>query len=176
MTTVDPKPSGALTWRVHPAAERPALALVVGALILLLGVLAGVWMGSPYWGVFATVVLLLSLEAFFLPASFELSESGVRVRKPFSQVERPWDAFRRVVFDPAGVTLSPFAERRWIEPYRALRLRYRTGSSAGEDDLPARVRECLLAHCDPQRVRMVGLSAGEQSTWEQARRESPESA
>ncbi|MBD3237498.1 MAG: hypothetical protein GF330_12400 [Candidatus Eisenbacteria bacterium] len=154
-----------LAWRVHPAAERPGLAVVVAGLILTLAVLAGVWMGSAYWGVFAGVVLFLSLEAFFLPASFELDAKGVRVRKPFSQVERGWETLRRVIFDPAGVTLSPFARRRWIEPYRALRLRYPTGRRTAAGEVPARLRAYLLARCDPSRVRMVGLPPGEADLW-----------
>ncbi len=113
-----------LSWRVHPAAERRGTGILVFVAILVLSFLAGLWMGGAFWGAFAFVVLFLSLEAFFLPGSFELTERGVVVKKPFSQAERRWDQFRRVIFDADGITLSPFARRSWLETYRALRLRY----------------------------------------------------
>ena len=150
-----------LAWRVHPAAERRGLAVLVASLILLLAVLAAAWMGSAYWGIFAGVVLFLSLEAFFLPASYELDGEGVRVRKPFSRVERPYDAFRRAVFDPTGVTLSPFRRRNWLESYRAIRLRFsRAHARADGDPEPGEVWEFLRARLDPEQVRLVEIGPG----------------
>ena len=154
-----------IAWRVHPARERRGLAVLVGALILVLSLLAGIWMGNTYWSVFALAVLFLSLEAFFFPASYELHGEGLVVRKPFSRVERPWSAFRRAVFDPAGGTLSPFARRHWLESYRGVRLRFGAAergpgnhADGGGDATVAEVRRFLLAHLDPERVRIVGLS------------------
>lgn len=144
-----------LRWRVHPAAERRLLAIVIAVLIVILAALAGVWMRGVYWGFFAALVLFLSLEAFFLPSTFELDAAGVRVRKPLSTVEKPWSAFRRVVFDPIGVTLSPFARRSWLEPYRALRLRY---PQRGEPSI-ASVQRFVLAHIAGEGVTVIGASA-----------------
>jgi hypothetical protein len=141
------------------------MAVLVGGLILVLSLLAGIWMGNVYWSVFALAVLFLSLEAFFLPASYELHGEGLVVRKPFSRIERPWSAFRRAVFDPGGVMLSPFARRHWLESYRGVRLRFGSARSVpgkdadgGGDATVAEVRQFLLAHLDPERVHLVGLS------------------
>lgn len=183
MTANDSPEGSSLGWRVHPAAERPTTGILVLAAILVLSFLAGLWMGGPYWGAFAFVVLFLSLEAFFLPGSFELSEQGVVVKKPFSRAERPWEHFRRVVFDRAGVTLSPFARRSWLETYRALRLRYptraaaaRRGPSGGETramgaagdaqaegvavPAPEEIQAFILAQIDREKVAVVGLADG----------------
>jgi hypothetical protein len=152
---IDPE---TIAWRSHPAAERRAAAAGVGTLVLLLAVLTAVWMRGAYWGLFAAMVLFLSLESFFLPTTFELSGSGVMVRKPFSRIERPWSAFRSAWFDPLGVTLSPFGRRHWLETYRGIRLRWSTrGATPSPDD----VRRFLRARLDRQTVACFGLPAGE---------------
>jgi hypothetical protein len=141
-----------IAWRVHPAKERPGLgALVLGLVVVLSGVI-GWWMKGPYWSAFAFGVLFLSLEAFFLPSRFELGQEGVVVRKPFSQASRPWDQFRRVVFDPLGVTLSPFRRRHWLDPYRAVRLRFAREAVQSGAPSRAEVRCYILAHLNAQEV------------------------
>ncbi len=141
-----------IAWRVHPALERPGLGALVLALVVVISVLIGLWMRGPYWSIFAFGVLFLSLEAFFLPSRFELDERGVVVRKPFSQASRPWDQFRRVVFDPFGVTLSPFSRRHWLDPYRAVRLRFAGGRGRTQGPGRAEVRRYILEHLDAERV------------------------
>jgi hypothetical protein len=125
--------------------------------MITLSALAAMWMEGAYWGLFAFGVLFLSLEAFFLPSSFELSEEGVAVRKSFSRVERPWGHFRRVVFDPVGVTLSPFARRHWLEAYRGTRLRFARPAAGRETPAPEEVWRFILAHIDLEEVQVVGL-------------------
>jgi len=142
----------AIAWRVHPALERPGLGALILALVVVLSVLIGLWMEGPYWSVFAFGVLFLSLEAFFLPSRFELGAQGVVVRKPFSQASRPWDQFRRVVFDPVGVTLSPFSRRHWLDPYRSVRLRFGCGRDRSQGADQEGVRRFILAHLDAERV------------------------
>jgi hypothetical protein len=97
---------------------------LVGLLIAALSILAGVWMRSPYWGIFAFLVLFLSLESYFFATTYRLGEDGVEVRKRFSKSLRGWDTFRTVYVDRRGVTLSPYGGRSIMEPFRALRLHF----------------------------------------------------
>jgi len=143
-----------LSWRVHPALERPGLTLLVSLVILGVSLVAGLWMESAYWSVFALIVLFLSLESYFLPTRYTLGAQGLQVRKPFSRVERPWSAFRSAWFDRSGVTLSPFGRRHWLEPYRGVRLRY---APPGQPPGGAEVRAFLLSRLDAQRVRLEGV-------------------
>jgi hypothetical protein len=147
-----------LAWRVHPAAERWGLAVGISAMILALSVLTALWMQTAYWGIFAGLVLFLSLEGFYLPSRFQLGTEGVEVRKPFSRVVREWGTFRSAWFDRVGVTLSPFGRRHWLEPYRGIRLRYGVGPAAPRR---AEVQRFLLAHLDLEQVTLGGLSAAE---------------
>ena len=146
-----------LTWRVHPAAERPALTVIVSLLILAVALLAAAWMRGLYWGGFALLVLFLSLESYFLPTRYTVDAAGVRVTKIFSRVERPWNAFRGAWFDRVGVTLSPYSRRHWLEPYRALRVRWGAPGAAPDR---CEVVALLLAHLDASRVAIAGLERG----------------
>jgi hypothetical protein len=140
-------------WRVHPAAERRGVALLVLVLLILLSALAGVWMRGLYWGIFAFLVLFLSLESFYLPTRYELTSEGVSVRKAFSRVERPWSAFRTAWSDALGITLSPFGRRHWLESYRGVRLRFAIETSDGQRTrIRARLREWLTGAS----VRLIG--------------------
>ncbi len=158
-----------LTWRVHPAGERKGLTVAVSLVILGVSALTGIWMdgvtGVPmeglYWSLFALLVLLLSLESYFLPTRFTLSGGEVAVEKIFSRTRRSWSDIRGAWFDRVGVTLSPFARRHWLEPYRSVRLRYpRPGRSPSEED----IRAFLRAKLDPARVAITGLEENASST------------
>ena len=153
-----------LAWRVHPAFERKGLAVAICAMIVGLSVLTAAWMQTAYWGVFAGIVLFLSLEGFFLPSRFLLGRAGVEVRKPFSCVKREWGSFRSIWFDGVGVTLSPYGRRHWLEPYRGVRLRYGVGRQAPQR---AAVQRFLLAHLDTERVRVGGLKPEERAAMAQ---------
>jgi hypothetical protein len=144
-----------ITWRVHPAAERKGTAVLVLLLIGGLSVLSAFWMQGVYWGIFAFLVLSLSLESFFLPTRFALRPEGVGVRKLFSRAQRPWSAFRSAWFDRSGVTLSPFSRRHWLETYRGIRLRFSAREGAPGADA---VRRYLLDHLNGEQVRFFGLS------------------
>ncbi len=146
-----------LSWRVHPAAERKGVAILICCLIFVLGLLTTFWMANIYWGFFAFVLLFLSLEAFFLPSRFELGESGVTTAKVFStSIEKPWDYYRRVTFTRREITLSPFRRRNWLDNYRSTRLVF---SRIDDPDAPGseRVQEYILQHIDHQKVIIEGL-------------------
>lgn len=134
-----------LSWSSHPARRRPGQGLAVLLLILILAVASGLWSRSIGWGVFAGLVLTLSLESFFFPTHYELAEMGPRIRRTFSRSAREWPQFRRVFEDRHGLTLSPFRGRRWLEPYRALRLLFDGGDPERICEL---VRGKVSADCE----------------------------
>jgi hypothetical protein len=130
------EPAGALEWAVQPfAAERTkgvSALLVVGATVY-----ASFALGGPLLGFLAVLVLAGGVGPFFVKTRYRLSADGVEVRSPFQRVRRPWSAFRRVYVGPKGVSLSPFAGRHFLEPYRSVMLRY----GDRRDDILRWVRE-----------------------------------
>lgn len=115
--------TGELVWSVWPlAADRvrggSALAVIAASIY------AAFVLGGPAMGGFAILVLVGGLGPFFVRTRYRLSEAGVEVRSPFQRVRRPWDTFQRAFAGRKGMTLSPFAKRHPLEPYRNVQLRY----------------------------------------------------
>lgn len=98
--------------------------------ILILAAGLGILTHSVYWGLFGAVVLFLSLEGFYFPTRYELDDRGVTVVRGMSRSERSWESVRRVIEDRAGLTLSPYRGRRFMEPFRAIRLLFDGGDRA----------------------------------------------
>ena len=139
MTRAVPTPPDlVLRWTAHPLRRRPGRGLAALGVILILALCLGWASHSVFWGVFGAILVFLSLEGFFLPTRYEIGERSVTVRRTFSHSEREWSSIRRVYEDANGLTLSPFAGRHVLEPYRALRLLF-DGGDRGE--ICRRVRE-----------------------------------
>jgi len=155
MTDLEETKGESLVWRVHPAGERKGVACGIGFVIVTLSALTASWMGNIYWGFLSFMLLFLSLEAFFLPSRFELSEKGIKVYKIFSSIEKPWSHYRRVTFDRLGITISPFRKRNWLDSYRATRLVFSRKHAPSEPDRK-RVRDFILQHIDLERVSIEG--------------------
>jgi hypothetical protein len=103
--------------------------------------IACAWAGhSIYWGVFGALVLIFSLEGFLFPCRYRMGEEGAVAQRIFSRSECPWSSFRRVYRDRHGLTLSPYAHRTVLEPYRSLRVLFHGGDA---EQIEARVRAAL---------------------------------
>jgi hypothetical protein len=114
-------------WTAHPFRHRPGRGILVLSVVIVVAIVLGWWMRSPFWGIFAALALLLSLEAFFLPTRYEIGAGGMQVRKVFSSSVVDWARVRRVYEDKNGLTLSPFRRRTFMEPYRSTRILFDGG-------------------------------------------------
>ena len=115
-----------LSWRAHPARERPVAALlavgVIGATVLACAALA-----SIVWGLLAAVVLVVSLNRFFWPSRFTIDQDGVMARYAFRRQTLHWSEVRRFCHDRYGIYLSTRSRRSRLDPYRGMHLLF--GSS-----------------------------------------------
>jgi len=116
----DSTPPPVISWRVHPAAERPLQAALVALFVLLVALLSAVAFRERLFGLLAFAFLTLSLTTYFLPTDYEVSDTEVRVRYPFSERREPLAKFRSVVPDRNGLLLSPAREHRLAHELRAL--------------------------------------------------------
>ena len=58
------------------------------------------------WSILAFLVLLITLNRFFLPSRFVISPEGIRAFYPFKQQKFSWEDIRRFVRDRHGGYLS----------------------------------------------------------------------
>ena len=103
---MDESSSETLTWRVHPARERPLAAGFAVAVIAALAWLAADLMQHPAWAAFAALVLVIALHRFFFPSEYRLDPEGVTLRQPWRTLHYPWAQIRRFEHGRRGGFLS----------------------------------------------------------------------
>ncbi len=111
-----------LRWTAWPARGKPWSAVVLVAGAVVLGVLIARGTGDRLLAIAAPLFVLASLGSFLFPTDYRLTREAVEIRSLGVARVRPWSEVRRIVADPAGILLSPFAERSWLDSYRGLRL------------------------------------------------------
>lgn len=95
-------------------------------LSFLLGLLYFIswYTGSAGLGVIFTVLMFLSLSAYFFPTWYTLSDGGISVHTLVTKMKRPWSVYRSHWPDRNGVLLSPFPSRSRLENFRGVFIRY----------------------------------------------------
>lgn len=113
-----------LSWKSHPARERPVAAVVVS--ILILGVIYLVYssMHNGLMVLIGILIFFLSLSTFYFPTTYTVDEKKVVIKYLYTVKERNTSAFRTVYPGRRGILLSPFLEPSRLENYRGFYLRY----------------------------------------------------
>ena len=118
------KEAGGLAWAAWPAAERPMQATAVAIALVAAALGLATWGRDPLLAFVGLMVLFLSLSRYFLPTRYKIDGEGVEVATAFGRSQRRWSTLRRFAADHRGITLSPYARRSWLDPYRGVRLLY----------------------------------------------------
>ncbi|GJM20688.1 MAG: hypothetical protein DHS20C15_06030 [Planctomycetota bacterium] len=106
-SSVENEPVQELRWTVHPAAQSPARAALVGGLILGVSLLAAQLSAAPQFGVLALLFLAFSLRAFFLPRHYAFDAAGARESGPLGATRRvAWPDVKQVRAVRFGVWLG----------------------------------------------------------------------
>lgn len=133
--------TGLLVWQVWPAAQCPALSIVIalGCLALSFGAM---WSLENGWYAFITLaVLTLALSPHYFPTAYQLDDEGVSIRSFGNQIQRPWSAFRLAIVLPDRVVLSPLsAADRWLARRRSVELRFQGNQTQVIDFVQKRVQ------------------------------------
>jgi len=113
---------GGLSWSAWPAKDHPIRALVLLASLTVLGVLVREGTHDVVLAVAGPLFVLLSVSSWLLPTEYRLTTKALEVRSLGVTRVRPWSEMRRMTVDEAGVFLSPFERKHWLEAYRGVRL------------------------------------------------------
>lgn len=125
-----------LTWQSLPARRSPARTAMVVLVLAAVFLFISWYTGSGFMGLVLTVVLVLSLGAYFFPTWYAFSEQGIMVRTLITKFERPWSTYRSHWPDRNGVLLSPFPHQSRLENFRGIFIRFENN----RDDVLAFVR------------------------------------
>jgi len=121
MSSEDTNATSPLSWRVHPARQRPwAAAMAVGVIAALAA--AAAFTAGRWWGPATVVVLLLALQRFFFPSQFAIDERGVTARYLFGTQRLAWCDVRRLQTDGRGAYLSTRSRPSRMDASRGMHL------------------------------------------------------
>jgi hypothetical protein len=109
-----------ITWNVHPAKERPFACIIVTVSLILFCIIIYYYSESKFLTVISAIILVVSLQTFFLPTEYVLDNEGVEIRRLFNRQKRPWSVFRSFYGSNKGFQLSTFVEPTWLDSYRGI--------------------------------------------------------
>jgi hypothetical protein len=114
-----------LSWKSHPARERPlATALVIVLIIIIMSMVYFIMDKSLFMMAMAGLIFTISLSTFFFPTTFTVDEKKVTIKYTFSAKERNLSAFRNYFPESRGILLSPYLSPTRLENFRGFYLRY----------------------------------------------------
>ena len=93
-------------WTAWPAAESPGRTSLLLIAIMALAGLCGMIGGDFLWAATGAALMMLGLNRWFLPTTFEVDDDGILVGYPLRRRTVAWRDARRLVIDPGGGWLS----------------------------------------------------------------------
>ncbi len=120
-----PSEGSRLEWTALPVRDDHPRSLILVALLVVIPLGLGWWLGGTLFGAIAFVLLVASVGGYFVPTRYVLDGRGVRVESFGRSKFRPWDEFRNLYVHRDGVFLSPFERPSRLDPFRGLFLRFR---------------------------------------------------
>ena len=93
----------------------------------------------PLWAFFATVFLLGTTTAYWLPTRYTISHDGILVRRWFWSRRKLFRDLKRIERDPNGLFVSPFPQPSRLDGHRGLLLMEPPNSDAVLDFIRQRI-------------------------------------
>jgi hypothetical protein len=125
-------------WSFNPWRERPARSVAATVLALGLCLLVLAWRESVVLSGALCLAAVATLSPALSPLECRVDEEGVARRGPFGWERRRWSDIRRAVLRRAGLLVSPYRSRHWLDATRGLYL-----------PLPSSATETLTPSIEP---------------------------
>lgn len=110
-----------ISWQVHRAKEYPKKTLSVSILLGVFLILLIIFYGLP-WAIFASLILFASLNAYFLPTKYTLTDTEIIIDKKLFKYKLEWSRFRKYYITTTGIVLSPFKQKTFLDNFRGIHL------------------------------------------------------
>lgn len=110
-----------ISWQVYRAKETPKktlyVSIILGLFIIFLVIFYGI-----FWAIFALIVLFASLNAYFLPTKYTLTDTDIIIDKKLFKNKLEWSRFRKYYITTTGIVLSPFPKHNFLDNFRGIHL------------------------------------------------------
>jgi hypothetical protein len=130
-------------WSFNPWHERPALSAVAAALAFGFCMIVLAWRESLVLSSAICLAAVATLSPALTPFACRVDDEGVARRGPLGWERRRWSDVRRAVLRRAGLRVSPYTSRHWLDETRGLFLPL---PSAASDALAPSIEPHLHRH------------------------------
>jgi|UniRef100_A0A7C6A851 hypothetical protein len=110
-----------ISWQIHKAKENPKKTIIVSVFLLLVILYFFIFYGL-LWAVIAVLIFFISLNNYYLPITYTLTDKMVIIDKKIYKEKREWQTFRRYFLTSNGLVLSPFSKKTFFDNFRGLHL------------------------------------------------------
>jgi len=110
-----------VSWKIHKAKENPTKT-IVASLFLLIVVLFFLFFYGLLWAFIAILIFCISLNGYFLPITYTMTDKAIIINKKIYKYEREWQIFRKYYLTSNGLVLSPFSKKNFLDNFRGLHL------------------------------------------------------
>jgi hypothetical protein len=108
-----------MTWTVHPAKENTTKTVISLVFISALLIYVFIFWGLV-WGALGLVFLFVTLQSYYFPTRYELTDEQVLVKGFFVSQKRKLVEFKKIYVGKNGVLLSPFKHKTFLNNFRGI--------------------------------------------------------
>ncbi len=109
-------------WTVHPLSRGGFRRAIFAITLIFIPIGVMEVFNHIAWAVFATLFLLGTLTAYWLPTRFVIDDNGILIQRWMWRRRKSFRDLKRVERDRHGLFVSPFAQRSRLDGHRGILL------------------------------------------------------
>ncbi len=110
-----------ISWTVHKAKENSAKT-IIASVFLIIVILFFLFFYGLLWALIAILVFFISLNSYYLPITYRLTDKSIIIDKKIYKYQREWQIFRKYYLTGNGLVLSPFSRRNFLDNFRGIHI------------------------------------------------------
>ncbi len=108
-----------MKWQVHPAKKNITKTILSTAFIIIFVTLIAIFY-NLYWALLGLIFLIASLNSYYFPTNYEITDEEVIVKTIFSTNKRKLKEFKKYYIGKNGILLSPFTHKTFLNNFRGI--------------------------------------------------------
>jgi len=129
------------SWRVYPAKERLGAAIAASVVISTITIVIYFSFHSLFLSILSLIILLCTLNRFYLPSHFVLNQEGITARYPLRQQRYYWTEIRRFISDKHGGYLSTRTQSSRLDAFFGMNILFDNQREAVIERIQKLIRE-----------------------------------
>ena len=118
------KKTDEFSWTSHPAVLHKKKAIFSGIIILLFGYVVFIVFQSIYWSLLSVIILIYSLNQFYFPIYYSISNKGIRKKFICGNYSMDWTDIKRFSKNNRGGILYNRAKQSFMDYFSGMELQF----------------------------------------------------